>query len=178
MTPIYKGQGEITHLGNYRPISVIPTVAKVLEKLVKRQLVSHFLNKYLISDTQFAYLKNRSTSTALLHCLVDGISQIDISKRFDTINVDILKYKLIKYGIINTSWFESYFEDRAQQVFYNNKLSEREILTMGVPQGTVLGPIFFLIYANDLSKNISCGKTIRYADDNTLIVTGSNIDDV
>ena len=189
VTPIYKGQGEITHPGNYRPISVIPTVAKVLEKLVKRQLVSHFSNNDLISDTQFAYLKNRSTSTAL-HCLVDnlllninnhlinGISQIDISKEFDTINIDILKYKLIKYGIINTSWFESYFEDRAQQVFYNNKLSEREILTMGVPQGTVLGPIFFLIYTNDLSKNISCGKTISYADDTTLIVTGSNIDDV
>ena len=152
VTPIYKGQGEITHPGNYRPISVIPTVAKVLEKLVKRQLVSHFSNNDLISDTQFAYLKNRSTSTAL-HCLVDNFllninnhlingSQIDISKGFDTINIDILKYKLIKYVIINTSWFESYFEDRAQQVFYNNKLTEREILTIGVPQGTVLGPIF------------------------------------
>ena len=89
VTPIYKGQGETTHPGNYRPISVIPTVAKVLEKLVKRQLVSHFLNNDLIS----AYLKNRSTSTAL-HCLVDnfllninnhlinGISQIDVSKGF------------------------------------------------------------------------------------------------
>ena len=187
VTPIYKGKGSHSEPGNYRPISVVPTVAKLMEKLVKAQLTSFFDSNNLFSETQFAYMKTRSTSTAL-HCLLDkfldninsnkinGVCQIDLSKGFDTINVDILLYKLRNYGFLEDSlpWFSSYFTEHKQQVFYDNVISSKRIVNLGLPQGTVLGPIFYLLYTNDLPNYLSKGQLISYADDTNLIASGND----
>ena len=119
-------------------------------------------------------MKNQSTSTALHYLLLDkfldsinsnkinGVCQIDLSKAFDKINVDILLYKLRSYGFLDDLllWFSSYFTERKQQEFYDNVISNKRILHLGVPQGTVLGAIFYILYTNDLPNYLSNGQLI------------------
>ena len=158
VTPIYKNIGPRDNPSNYRPISVVSNVTKIIEKHVKGQLVEFLLKNNLLCHEQHAYLKNHSTTTAL-HSLtehwldninsseINGLCQLDLSKGFDTVNIEILLYKLAKYGFSDQSlfWFKSYFIDRSQVVSCNGKLSKPNSLSMGIPQGTVLGPLFYLL---------------------------------
>ena len=151
------------------------------------------LNKYLcenslLKNDQFAYVKYQSTVNAL-HTVVDialnninnsmltGIVQLDLRKGFDTINHKILLYKLQKYGINANclSWFQSYLNNRKQIVKCNNKLSVPCNLTIGVPQGTILGPTLFILYINDFSTFVDPVICLRYADDTSLVAWGKNI---
>ena len=187
VTPIFKNKGSKDYPGNFRPISVIPTIAKIMEKAVKIQIVNYFTENNFFCKQQSAYLKFHSTSTAL-HDLVDNwLSNIengninitvylDLTKGFDIVSHEILFSKLAKYGIINTAleWFSSYLSDRTQRVKCNNDISSSLPVSMGVPQGTILGPILFLILVNDFPNCIKNGKCIMYADDTTILCSAKD----
>jgi exonuclease III len=187
VTPAYKGKGEFNNENNYRPLSVIAHVAKVIESCVHRQLVEYLYKHSFISIDQFAYLKNRSTHLCL-HRLLDDILEninnkeitamcfIDIRKCFDTINQEILLHKLSKYGVLNSElkWFHSYLDQRSQVVTHNGMISEKRAVNIGVPQGTILGPILFLLYVNDLSNVVNNAQINIFADDVVVYTSHSD----
>ena len=191
VTPIYKGEGDILDESNYRPISVIGHIVKLTEGEVKEQLLDYLSTHNLITVDQSAYLKSHSTTTCLHKVIGDwqefiddgemiGACFLDISKCFDSIDHKLLKYKLEKYGIKDNelNWFDSYLRDRTQKVNCNNKLSNKCELSIGVPQGTILGPILFLLYINDLTQFSGQSHCNLFADDALFYVHGKDIDSI
>ena len=187
--PIFKsGNQEI--MNNYRPISLLPAFSKLLEKLVYKKLTS-FLESYkILYKHQYGFRKKHSTIHPILH-LLKYIAEnndkptkdltlavfIDLSKAFDTICHSTLLKKLNFYGIrgITNSWFHSYLTQRKQYTIINNCKSALEDITCGVPQGSILGPILFLIYINDIQHSTSL-NLLSYADDTTIYSSNSNAD--
>ena len=178
--PLYK-KGNINSITNYRPISLLPTLSKVFERVIFNQLYLYLYHNNLLSEEQYGFRANHSAELAAIK-LADYIVQeidrkltpvniyIDLSKAFDTLNFDILLYKLQYYGItdIALKLLKSYMSNRKQYVKYNvNESGFKEIKT-GVPQGSILGPLLFSIYINDLSTISNTFKFIMYADDTTI----------
>ena len=171
VTPIFKDKGEKSDMNNYRPISVIGHIPKLLEKQVHKQLLNYFQDHKFISIDQSAYLKHHNTQTAL-HRVTDdfidniscntftGVCSFDIKKCFDSIDHDLLLTKMKLYGIINDElkWFESYLYERKQIVKCHNKCSEKRKICVGVPQGSVLGPLLLIIFVNDISQHVGLSK--------------------
>jgi len=190
ITPIFKS-GNKTEVKNYRPISLINNFAKIFEKSVKERLVE-FLNKInVISNNQFGFRPGVSTENAvyeLFHTVYNSLNNkmktlavfLDLTKAFDMVSHGILINKLERLGIRGTirNMFENYLSDRKQQVKISNSLSDVLTIKRGVPQGTVLGPILFLIYINNMSEILHKGKLIAYADDTVLVFSGGNWDEV
>jgi len=189
VTPIYKGKGCKDDPSNYRPISVVCHVSKVFEKLISMQFVNYLNSHNLISEYQSAYLKECSTQTSL-HKIIDDIYEsmdegeitaacfIDITKCFDSIDHELLLRKLKKHGIKkNIDWFKSYLSNRQQRIIHNGKLSETKEIKAGVPQGSVLGPFLFILFANDIGNFIGNGQINCYADDAVIYVQSTNIND-
>lgn len=158
VTPVYKS-GDKQEVNNYRPISILPVISKVIEKLVVEQLIAHLDSKAFLHPMQFGFRKKHSTETACCYFLqqiktnldqggVVGAVFLDLSKAFDTVDHEILLSKLAHYNLsINTqNWFKSYLSGRHQCVRMNNTLSPLKRCTMGVPQGSILGPLLYSIY--------------------------------
>ena len=156
----------------------------VFEKVVFKQVYSYLQNHKILFENQFGFRKAHSTDLAALQ-LIDSIYEyldkgkipfpifLDLSKAFDTIDHYILLHKLNHYGFINSSlaWFKSYLTGRSQYVVIDDITSNRSLIITGVPQGSVLGPLLFLIYINDMHKATDKFKYILFADDTTLIGT-------
>ena len=188
VTPIFKS-GTVTELGNYRPIAVISPFSKVLERLVYQQLVSFLEKQCLLFNFQFGFRKGYSAKYAILETLENLKSAIDdgkitcavfldFSKAFDTINHQILLDKLYKYGIqgLPHAWFSSYITNRKQFVKVSNTESSLKTITCGVPQGSTLGPLLFLLYINDLPEFSSPKKLIFriFADDTNIFYSSKD----
>ena len=185
--PIYKSD-TTSDISNYRPISVIPAISKVAEKIVHSQLIRYFENTKLFSSDQFGFRKQRSTELAAVH-FTDKIRKkvnegkmvgcifIDLTKAFDTLSHSKIIEKLKSYGIqgIELEWFIDYLFNRWQRVLYNNTLSEFQNVTNGVPQGSILGPLLFTIYFNDFHHCLKHSKCVKYADDTVIYVPGKDL---
>ena len=176
IVPIYKG-GNRSSISNYRPVTLLSVISKVLERLVANELVKHLEVNGLLATSQHGFRKHHSCLTNLLLTLDDwtaasdrGISThacyLDMSKAFDRVNHNILLQKLKQHGVTGQllSWLQNYLTDRVAQVRVDGALSSPFLATSGVPQGSVLGPILFLIYVNDI-PNLIHSKIALFADD-------------
>ena len=185
--PVFK-KGDPCQASNYRPISVLPVLCKVLEKLINNQTMTYLEDNQLLNNLQYGFRKRKSTRDAILEFTNDTLMAlnngmcvlgifIDFSKAFDTINHQILISKLENLGFSSPClrWFSNYFTDRSQVVTIDNYSSRSCKLTVGVPQGSILGPTLFLIYINDLCSCFKYLKPILYADDTNLFYQSKNL---
>ena len=176
VTPIHKS-GDTHVPGNFRPISILPALSKILEKVVCSQLSSYLITNHILSPFQYAYRPSHSTEDALLD-VVDAVAQgveagevtsltsIDLSKAFDSVDHPMLLNKLGWYGI-QSRWFSSYLSGRSQLIRGGSTAALP--LSHGVPQGSIVGPILFLIFVNDLSCFLPHGRLLSYADDTQIL---------
>ena len=189
VTPLFKNKGKIDDVNNYRGISVLIPVAKVFEKILGEQIMSYFSRNLLFFDGQHGFRADHSCETAL-HEILSDMNEIlheklialflfiDFRKAFDLVDSDLLLLKLFHYGFSNSALalVKDYFSGRKQVVKFGSSISSFKDLQLGVPQGSVLGPLFFLIFINDLAlalKNIKCKL---FADDTTLYLANDKLD--
>ena len=156
INPIHK-DGDKYDVNNYRPISVLPVLSKIIERAVHDQLY-HFLTKNgVLNPCQSGFRRNHSTATTLIDVsdyilnnmnkgLITGALFLDLKKAFDTVDYDILLQKLYNYGVTGNTlnWFKSYLSDRMQAVNINSTLSDFKNVNIGIPQGSILGPLLFI----------------------------------
>ena len=185
--PLFKG-GNKNMVSNYRPVSLLPLPGKMLEKVVHKSLISYFENNDLLSDNQSGFRKGYSTTKSIVE-LNDIIFEnmnngkvtaavfIDLRKAFDTVDHSILLKKLDKMGIKSNVllWCENYLSNRKQRTLVNGRNSNYLDVTCGVPQGSVLGPLFFLTYVNDIVNRIGNENIKLYADDTVIFLEGDDV---
>ena len=186
--PIHKKENP-DEISNYRPISILPTLSKILERSAVNQLTDYLENNNLISPNQHAYRKRHSTVTCLtevinhVYNLLENkkhtaIASLDLSKAFDSIDHKLILKKLTNLGLKTEAvlYIKSYLANRKQVTKFQNFTSKEEIVQSGIPQGSILGPLLFLCFTNDLARVFEneC-KMVAYADDTQLIIEADNI---
>ena len=189
IVPVFK-EGDCHSYTNYRPISLISSFAKLLEKIVSKQMVRFLDTHNIIYKHQYGFRARHNTSQPVLHFadkIYNALNQkdpaktlsvfIDLKKAFDTVNHKILLKKMEHYGFRGTSnvWFQNYLSEREQFVTVNGAQSDMQEIICGVPQGSVLGPLLFLIFINDL-PNATEFLTLLFADDTTFQLSGVDLD--
>ena len=185
--PIFKS-GDKNDPSNYRPIAILPIIAKPFEKHMEKQLNSHMTRYHLITDNQSGFRKNHSCHTAITNLiekfhvnikdeLLTGVIYADFAKAFDVIDHKLLLKKLKVYKISDNflKMFESYLHNRKHLVSINLKESSLLTQNYGVPQGSILGPLLFSIYINDLPLNIPNANCEMFADDTTMHTNDANV---
>ena len=187
VVPVFKKDSKLNY-SNYRPISLLSNIEKILEKLMYKRLYAFLDYNNIIYDLQFGFRQQYSTSHALINitenirkALDDGNIEcgvfVDLQKALDTVDHQILLAKLNHYGIrgVSNDWFKSYLSNRNQYVSINGYESGLAAINCGVPQGSVLGPLLFLLYINDLNQAIKFCKVHHFADDTNLLCLSNSI---
>jgi hypothetical protein len=188
--PLFKS-GDKMMFSNYRPISILPIFSKLFERVMYNKILNFIEKQRLFYINQFGFRNNHTTALALT-ALLDKITEsmnnneymvgvfLDFSKAFDTVDHSILLQKLYHYGIRGPAyqWISNYLTNRYQFVCFNSVCSDRERITCGVPQGSILGPLLFLLYINDISHVSTKLFSILFADDSNIFFSGKNIHEV
>ena len=184
--PIHKDDSRL-EMSNYRPISLLPTLSKIFEKLMYARLIGFFSKHNILYENQFGFQSNMSTEYAVnqvLNYIVNTLERnefgvcifLDFAKAFDTVNHEILLGKLEHYGIrgVALGWIRNYLTNRMQCTEIGDTQSELEMIKCGVPQGSVLGPLLFLIYINDIVNSSKLFNFTLFADDTSLYYSCKN----
>ena len=193
--PLHK-KGDKLEQKNYRPVTIVSPVSKILEKVVYEQIYNYFTRNNLFHPNLHGFRGNRSTQTALLQMYdrwvraahgdghgqpgqLSGVVLLDLSAAFDLVDPNLLLQKLKTYGFEESTlaWMYSYLTDRQQAVWIDHALSSLKSCQVGVPQGSNLGPLLFLVFYNDLPYSVDCPVDV-YADDSTMTVTGSTVEEI
>jgi len=190
VTPVFKS-GEKSKMDNYRPISALNVFSKLIERIIHQQLYSYLEENKLLQDQQFGFRKQRSTQHAV-SLFVEAIRKnadqgkctgaiyLDLRKAFDTVNHSCLLHKLQLHGVHNTElhWFEDYLFNRTQYVIYDDVISSRQHIECGVPQGSILGPLLFILLVNDLHHTLQKSNLLMYADDTVVYYSSRSSEEV
>lgn len=190
VVPIYK-KNERDKVENYRQISLLSLFSKVIEKIVYDRIISFVVKFKVLHKCQHGFFPGKSIETAtfdflkyVYECVDSGKYVVslffDLSIAFDTVNKPFLLSKLYNLGIrgIMLDWINSYMTNRNMVVKYKGDFSSTQPVNMGVPQGSVLGPLLFILYTNDLSENLNADHITMYADDTTIVVSAYNLDEL
>ena len=190
VTPLHK-DGNLNNMNNYRPISVLPVVSKIFERLVHDQTYKYVSDAGILTDRQSGFRKRHSTGTCLvefLDAIYDGVENdrlsgvlfLDLKKAFDTVdhNIAINILSNMNMSPVCLQWYRSYLSNRSQVTQVNNVLSDKMGLKCGVPQGSILGPLLFILYINTLPSALEDSDTFLYADDTAIVCKGNNHDEV
>ena len=182
--PLFKG-GDKTNVSNYRPVSLLPLPGKIIEKIAHTKLTAFLKHNKVVLDNQGGFRKGFSTASSiaeltdeLLTNVNKGLTSlaafIDLRKAFDTVDHNILLQKLECYGILNVnlSWCTNYLMNRSQRTLANGSMSSAQNVKCGVPQGSILGPLFFILYVNDVYAAVKVSKLQLYADDTVIYSAG------
>ena len=188
--PVFKS-GNRSDFSNYRPISLLSQFSKILEKLFNLRLEQFLISNEILSNCQYGFRSCMSTVHAALE-LIESISTavdnkkhcagvfIDLKKAFDTVNHDLLVKKLFFYGITGTAnaWLNNYLTNKNQYVIADDHSSGMRLITCGVPQGSVLGPVLFLLYINDICNVSNLLKFVLFADDTNIFCSSTSLHDL